>query len=163
MIVDSNRGVAIFAGEDGFVEDVQLHGLLLSTRIHAGQWWGKGEPMVVCAHDGGRIAGIDVLGVSSLADNSAFLCSKGGSLKDIAIEAWTARIVDSKNLRRFGDRWDLQPIGFHPVPFPTDQRPWLVAEGVEGLRVHRCMARGEPPLSDGAVRALLRESRLELS
>lgn len=57
VIRDSNRGVAVFAGRDGLVEDVTLSGLLIETRVFAGTWWGKGEPMVVCATEPGRKSG----------------------------------------------------------------------------------------------------------
>ncbi|MCX7798867.1 MAG: glycosyl hydrolase family 28 protein [Fimbriimonadales bacterium] len=155
IIADSNRGLAVFAGRDGFVEDVQIHGVSLSTHLMAGQWWGKGEPMVVCAHDGGCVAGLDVRAVASRADNSVLLCGKGGLVEQVAIVGWTARRFESKNSRRFGDRWDLEPIGFHPIPHAPSRKPWLVAAGVAGFRLEDCFARAEPPLADASVEALL--------
>lgn len=161
VIAESNRGVGIFAGDDGFVEDVQLTGLNIATRIQAGQWWGKGEPLVVSAYgeQGGRIERISIGSVLSSADNSVLLKRLGGEIRDVWIRDWHARVFDSLNRRQFSRRWDLAPAGFHNVRHPVDVQPWLVAEGVEGLRLDRCTARALPPLDSRSESADLSDCR----
>ncbi|MFN3683320.1 MAG: glycoside hydrolase family 28 protein [Fimbriimonadaceae bacterium] len=148
IIADSNRGVGIFAGDDGFVEDVQLTGLNISTRIQAGQWWGKGEPLVLATYGqrGGRIDRVSISSVLSRADNSALLKRLNGTIRDVWIRDWHALVLDSANRRQFARHWDLEPAGFHEVRHPSEVQPWLVAEGVEGLLLERCAARALPPL-----------------
>jgi len=148
VIAESNRGVGIFAGDDGFVEDVQLTGLNIATRIQAGQWWGKGEPLVVSTYGerGGRVERISVGPVISRADNSVLLKRISGAIRDFWIRDWQAMVFDSPNRRQFARRWDLEPAGFHSVQHGVEIQPWLVAEGVEGLRLDRCAARALPPL-----------------
>ena len=48
-ILPSNRGISIFSGDDGLVENVHIYNIESETRIHAGGWWGKGEGFVICS------------------------------------------------------------------------------------------------------------------
>ncbi|MEJ5169483.1 MAG: glycosyl hydrolase family 28 protein [Fimbriimonadales bacterium] len=147
-VTEANRGICMFAGDGGFVEDVQLHCLNVSTRIQAGQWWGKGEPLVLCTHgnDGGRIERIAVQSVLSRSDNSVLLKNLGGTIRDVLIRDWRAVVFDSVNRREFGRRWDLEPAGFHDVRHAPERQPWLVAEGVEEFELSGCRAKALPPL-----------------
>ena len=52
----SNRAICVFAKDGGSVEDIAFERIEAETKIHAGGWWGKGEPFVVCAANStGRI------------------------------------------------------------------------------------------------------------
>ena len=46
---DCSRGFAIQAGDDGWVENVVIDNVVMETRMFAGAWWGKGEPLVISA------------------------------------------------------------------------------------------------------------------
>jgi polygalacturonase len=47
IVNDTNRGIAIFVRDRGWVENVRIDNALLQTRFIAGGWWGKGEPLVL--------------------------------------------------------------------------------------------------------------------
>ena len=46
---DCSRGFAIQAGDGGWVENVVIDNIVMETRMFAGAWWGKGEPLVISA------------------------------------------------------------------------------------------------------------------
>lgn len=58
-VIDSNRGVCIFAGDEGFVNNINLENIFAECWIFSGAWWGKGEGFVVCSENiTGKISGI---------------------------------------------------------------------------------------------------------
>lgn len=50
-VIHSNRAVCIFAGDDGFVDDVVVDGMTAETSVYSGCWWGKGEGFVLCSEN----------------------------------------------------------------------------------------------------------------
>lgn len=52
-------------GDDGWVENVSIENVTMHTGVRAGNWWGKGEPLVICAAESsGRIERVCVRGPS---------------------------------------------------------------------------------------------------
>ena len=45
-IYDSNRGVGIFQRQKGDMENMIFSNILISTRLHSGQWWGNGSQYI---------------------------------------------------------------------------------------------------------------------
>lgn len=48
-ITNSNRGIGIFVRDEGSVENVTISQVVISTRLHTGDWWGNGEPIHISA------------------------------------------------------------------------------------------------------------------
>ncbi|MGN1142427.1 MAG: glycoside hydrolase family 28 protein [Oliverpabstia sp.] len=58
-IQDSNRGLCIMVcEEEGLIENVTVNNLVISTKIHAGTWWGNGEPILIFGmqHDNAAVS-----------------------------------------------------------------------------------------------------------
>lgn len=135
VINDSNRGIAIFAGRDGFVENVILSGLLIVTRIFAGTWWGKGEPLVVCATEpGAKIRNIRLHDCKIRAENSIVLAGSSGSIDGVELDRLSLRLDYGKARPLFGNDWDLSPHPHLSSPDPKTNIPWLWAEGATHLK-----------------------------
>lgn len=126
VIADSNRGVAVFAGEGGYVEDVLLSDLIISSRIVAGPWWGKGEPLVVCAAGGGRIKGVSVRNVAARAENGVVVA---GDVQDVSLRDWSLTLRHGDNRPLYGGELDLSPAPRLPAPDAAKHIPWLHAAG----------------------------------
>jgi len=45
VIYDSNRGLGIFNRDRANIENIQFDHIIIETRLHDGNWWGKGEPI----------------------------------------------------------------------------------------------------------------------
>jgi polygalacturonase len=129
IIHDSNRGIAVFAGKGGWIEDLALIDLQLATRIYAGPWWGKGEPLVICASDGGRINGVFAGNITARAENSIVI--SGG--ENITLKDWNITLSYGAARPLYGTHLDLSP---HPGRLATDATkaiPWLNAENAVNL------------------------------
>lgn len=132
-IYDSSRGFTIFAGDNGWVENVSIQNIVMHTRIHAGDWWGKGEPLVVFApKSNGRIEHVRVSGVTATADNGIAIIGDRGNVRDIALDNWTLELKRGPNHALFGGTVDLQPVEMRALP--AGRAPWLYTVEAVGIR-----------------------------
>lgn len=133
-IHDSSRGFTIFAGDDGWVENVSIANVIVRSRIRAGNWWGKGEPLVICAaQSSGRIENVTVRGMTARCENGAVIAADGGSVRNIVLDDWTVELAHGPNHALFGGVIDLEPVGL--LPAPVGKAPWLHAWDATGLRL----------------------------
>jgi hypothetical protein len=132
-ILPSNRGISIFSGDDGLVENVHIYNIESETRIHAGGWWGKGEAMVICAADStGRIENVTVNGLTATTENPIVVCGTDGNVKGVSIENARVRVREGKTNEFFRHKIDLQPNrACAPAPFKFGDV--IYTEGVADL------------------------------
>ena len=134
-IHDSNRGIAIFAGNDGWVKEVLISNLVINTRIIPGAWWGKGEPLVIGAAGTGRISGVSICQVRTESENGIVIAGKDGNIRDVQLRDWVVRSRLGENRGLFKHLFDVQPAKPIPSPDPTKHIPGIFATGVDGLRL----------------------------
>lgn len=137
IIADSNRGVGIFAGDEGFVENVMVSNLLMETRLIAGAWWGHGEALVVSAADaaGGRIEGISVSNVRARAENPLIIIGEGKNVRDVELRDWRLDVGRGQNRGLFKNVLDLAPAEMRDAPDPAEHIPWLMASDAADVRL----------------------------
>ncbi len=157
VIRDSQRGVGVFAGEGGAIENVLAHNLVIETRIVAGYWWGNGEPLAVfTTSPGARIRGVRLSSVHARSENGVLIFGHGsGDVSGVELANWQLELAYGKNRPLLGNVIDLQPAEVRPAPEATGHIPWLFAHQAQGLRAHsiRYRRRGNPPFSLDAVLA----------
>lgn len=135
VLRDCNRGVAIQAGDDGWVENVSFTNLSVETRMYAGAWWGKGEPLVISAAGTGRIRGIHFTGLHGTAENSALVVGANGLVSDVSLHDVDLAFGLSPNAPLYGTMFDLAPAPLRPSLLAEKRMPWLYADGVAGLEL----------------------------
>ncbi len=129
-IHDSNRGIAIFAGTKGRIENVSITNIQVSTRLYAGPWWGKGEPLVICAVEpDSEITGVTVSNVKTDSENSIIALG----CKDLKINDLSMTLGYGNARPLYGARLDLAPHDSRPAPEADKCLPWLIADHVENL------------------------------
>ena len=133
VIHDSNRGIAVFANDRGWVKDVLISGLVMDTRLIAGGWWGKGEPLVIAAGGTGTITGVSVSQVRAESDNGIVIFGQAGNVRDVVLRDWVLKTRPGVNRALFKPLFDLQPLPSVPSPDPARHIPGLFATGVSGL------------------------------
>lgn len=143
-----NRGVGIFAGDDGWVENVDASDLHIGTQLTAGHWWGNGEPLVISAADTdtGRIEGIRLRHVRAESENGVVIMGTDGNITGVTLEDWTIRLAYGPARPLLGQVIDLQPAKPRKAPDAEKSIPWLMvreAEEVTCRRVQHGRARGE--------------------
>jgi polygalacturonase len=137
VIRDSNRGIGIFAGDGGFVEDVTISNLVVETRLVAGAWWGNGEPLVISAAEArtGRVRRISVSGVRARSEHGIVIVGEKGNVHDVELRDWTLPLGYGPNRALFKPVLDLAPATMRPAPDPAERIPWLYAEDASGIRL----------------------------
>lgn len=104
----TNRGIAVFAGDNGYVKNVSFSNIVMDTHIRAGGWWGKGEPFVICCANSGGI--IDNVRISGLCASSENIGVVAGNVTGLSITDSRINIVKSDK-RKFATYYDIAPNG----------------------------------------------------
>lgn len=131
---ETNRGLALFAGNDGWVSNVTISNIIMDTHIYAGAWWGKGEPMVLCAAEStGWIEDITVSNIRALAENGVLIVGSNKNIRDITLKDWNIKLKTENTANRllYGGSLDLSPVPKRAAP--KGKIPWLYTEEVKGL------------------------------
>lgn len=133
IISDGNRGLAICAGDGGWVKNVRATNLIMHTRLFAGFWWGKGEPLAVMAAGSGWIESVGVAHVQASVEGGIVIAGGEGNIRDVVLEDWRLQLSAGHNRPLLGSWIDLQPAEC-PALEPG-RLPWLYAVGCRQLRL----------------------------
>ncbi len=136
VIKDTNRGLAIFARDKGWVENVRIQDVVMETRLFAGGWWGKGEPLVLCAAGSGRIGDISVRNVRADSENSILVIGEGSNIRDVELSDWALTLRYGRNRPLFKPLFELAPMPSLPAPDPRHWIPWLFVREAQALRAN---------------------------
>ncbi len=150
VIRDSQRGIFLNAGDDGYVENVAMTNIVMETRMFAGAWWGKGEPLVISAadSDSAHIRGVTISHVRAQSENSIVIVGHKKNVSDITLEDWVVQYGYSRNSPWYGQAIDVAPAAPRPNPITPAHLPWLYAESVTGLHLRNVrheLKSGEKP------------------
>jgi hypothetical protein len=142
IIHDSNRGIGIFAGENGRVADVQISNIISETRLVPGAWWGHGEPLAMLAtHARGYIHGISVSGIRAVSESGLIIYSEqSGNVSDISINNCAISLRQGRDRDIFLPVYDTQPADLISAPDPLVHLPWLTAIKATGLSLQNIRA-----------------------
>lgn len=134
IIRDSNRGIAVFAGKGGWVENVSVDSVMIETRIYAGSWWGKGEPMTVCSsEESATIRNLSLRNAVIRSENGFVVSCVNASVSNLVLENLNMEIGYGTRRPWFGRTIDLAPNPSKDAPDPRRHIPWLWSEGNAGL------------------------------
>jgi len=134
VIRDSQRGIGVFAGDGGLIENILAHNLVIETRIVAGHWWGNGEPLVISAADGtGAIRGVRVAGVMARCENGVVVYGNRGNVSDVDLVDWRLELSYGNNRPLLGKLIDLQPAQPRAAADAQRHIPWLIAHQTREL------------------------------
>lgn len=140
IIRQTNRGIGIFAGEDGFVERVAVSHVMIQTQIKAGAWWGQGEPLVISAADKtGKIRNVSVSSVQASAENGVWVIGTEGNIHNVQLTDWQLTLSEGANRPLYGQTIDLAPFPSRPVP---KGMPWLVVEEAASVTLRNIRYQG---------------------
>lgn len=123
VVRSSHRGLAVRLSEGCDYENILFSNMIVETRIFHDKWWGRGEPIYVCAipwtsrHAVGHVRNVRFVNILCRSENGAF------------IQGWEQDRVEGillENVRIELAKWSKWPGGQHDIrPAP-----------VEGLYAH---------------------------
>jgi len=76
LTIHANRGIGVYERGGGLTSDVLFSNLVMETRLLAGHWWGKGEPIYIASGGPGNAAG----GVRNVRFSNILADAEGGIL-----------------------------------------------------------------------------------
>jgi polygalacturonase len=148
ILSEGNRGIGIFAGDGGSVENVQTDHLILNTHLFAGFWWGKGEPLILSAADStGTIRNVRISNVQARSEGPIVITGKDSNVSGIVLEDWDMTLVPSEKRRHLGNWIDLQPAQCRPLEL--NQFPWIYQEGVKNVTLRDILVHPEAAEAEG--------------
>lgn len=138
VINESNRGLCIMVCEkEGLVENVTVNNLTIHTKVHAGTWWGNGEPILLLGiqHDNGLVSHmnsqrthrnlnrcIDHVIISNVlceGENAIGIIGTGNNVEHITLSNVYFTSKESSNLSLKGRVLDANPSPYF-IPVPDD-------------------------------------------
>ena len=162
VISDGNRGLLVCAGDGGWVENVRASNIIMHTRLFAGFWWGKGEPLAIMTAGTGRVEAVDVSHVRGATEGGIVIAGAEGSIRDISLDDWSLRLSGGSNRPLLGTWIDLQPAECPPLE--KGQIPWLYADGVCQLQIRNVHATlDESDAGAYCIDPIIRNSGMEVA
>jgi parallel beta-helix repeat protein len=141
-IYDSNRGIGIFQRRGGNMENMIFSNIIISTRLHSGQWWGHGEPIHISSVPGlgaketGSISNIRFSNINADSESGIVIYGSGkGSIRDIYFDNVDLNIRKSPLEAGYGGNIDLRPVNDVQLGIFSHTIPAIFAIGVETLTV----------------------------
>lgn len=153
IIKDSNRGIGIFAdGKKGWVKSIKISRVLAETKIFAGTWWGKGEPLVISAPNSSSIIkDVSIESLSAVSENGIIVIGDGSNIEDIDIKDIILNLRYSKYRALFGKYIDIRPSEIIPISDYLYHIPWIYLKGVNRIRMRDIIYRRDTNAPESSV------------
>lgn len=141
-IYDANRGIGIFQRQEGNMENMIFSNIIISTRLHSGQWWGHGEPIHISAVPGlgskkaGEIKNIHFTNIIAKSEEGIVIYgSKQSVIKDISFSNIRLTIKNGPLTKSYGGNFDLRPTNDISMGIFRHDIPALFAKNIDNLRI----------------------------
>jgi hypothetical protein len=141
VIHDSNRGIGIFARDEGSIENIAFSNIVIETRLHTGDWWGNGEPIHISAvrltKDVrlGRIRNVKFQHIICRGESGIVVYgTKESVIENVSFEDISLRINDSPLGESSGGNFDLRPVLDPALQIFAHDIPGIYAQEVRDLR-----------------------------
>lgn len=142
VMYDSNRGIGIFSRDGGSIENVLFSNIVIETRLHAGHWWGKGEPIHISAcrqtDKGipGKISNIRFEGITASSEAGILIsgCSES-IISNITLSGISLKVRNGKYTDSYGGNFDLRPAWPFSTAIFSHDIPGIYAGFVNNLTI----------------------------
>jgi polygalacturonase len=142
MIYDSNRGIGIFQRQKGNMENMIFSNIIISTRLHSGQWWGHGEPIHISSVLGlgsketGSIRHVRFSNIIASSETGIIIyATTKGLIDDISFDNMTLSIKQSPLAEGYGGNFDLRPTNDVALGIFKHSIPALYADHANNLAI----------------------------
>jgi polygalacturonase len=139
-IYDSNRGIGIFQRQKGDMENMIFSNIIISTRLHSGQWWGHGEPIHISSVPGlgsaetGSIRHLRFSNIIASSQSGILIYASANNLiDDISFDNVTLSINQSPLAGGYGGNFDLRPTNDAALGIFKHSIPALYANHADNI------------------------------
>jgi hypothetical protein len=140
VIYNSNRGIGIFTGIEGGIENCSFSDITIETRLHTGDWWGKAEPIHIQSvptskgRKSGIIKDIRFRNIKAVSESGIILYGyETGSISNISFDGLDFHIKNGPLQKSYGGNFDLRPTAFQELSLFSHDIPGIYMKNVEGI------------------------------
>jgi len=141
IIHDSNRGIGIFAREaKAAIENIFFDNIIITCRLHKGNWWGMGEPVHVSSiprlpnDTAGIIRNVHFSNITAESESGIVVWGdKKDDIQDLTFENVRLLIKEAPIADRFGGNFDLRPTNNTETSIFEHDIPGIFARNVDGF------------------------------
>lgn len=156
IIRDSNRGIGIFVRDGETIENVVFSNFVIETRLYKGNWWGKGEPILLSAVRGewskglmGQIKNIAFTNMTIKGQQGIVVAGcKDSSIENVRFDKISFKLINGPLLTSFGGNFDFRPAHDDHLKVFKHDIPALYAGDVKELTISRVDIDREASLPD---------------
>jgi polygalacturonase len=142
VIYESNRGIGVFARDEGSIENILFSDIVIVTRLHSGHWWGNGEPIHVSAiaqSEGiilGQISNIRFRNIMAKSETGILVYGVEESpITNLIFDQVQLTISSSPLADSYGGNFDLRPSDSLETSIFKADIPGLYAGYVNNLTI----------------------------
>jgi polygalacturonase len=140
IIYNSNRGIGLFTGIEGGIENCTFSDITIETRLHSGDWWGKAEPIHISAYptsasnNVGKIKNIRFRNIKAVGENGILLYGfEKGIISDITFDGLDLLIKNGPLQKTYGGNIDLRPVRDASMSLFKHDIPGIYMKNVENI------------------------------
>ena len=153
VIHDSNRGIGIFARSEATIENIFFDNIIISCRLHKGNWWGAGEPIHISSipmslsalvnlecgvratkETSGIIRNLHFSNITAESENGIVVWGdKADDIQDLTFENIRLLIKESPIAKIYGGNFDLRPTNSTATSIFEHDIPAIFARNVDGF------------------------------
>jgi len=155
VIYNSNRGIGIFTGIEGGIENCSFSDIIIETRLHTGDWWGKAEPIHIQAvptttgRKAGAIRDIRFRNIKAVGESGIILYgAEPGIISDVSIEGLDFLIKNGTLQKTYGGNFDLRPTADPSLSLFNHDIPGIFIKNVNGLKISNSTILFEDKMED---------------
>lgn len=138
-IYDSNRGINVNIRDSCGVENMNFTNISIDTRLHTGDWWGHGEPIMISTMLGtgaspGAIRNVNFTNIHTNSENSIYIYAGDGcTIENIRFTNFDFHLKQSLLDDVEGGNIDLRPSAFPDKDIFASDTPIFYVKNAEGI------------------------------
>jgi len=140
VIYNSNRGIGLFTGIEGWIENVSFSDIIIETRLHTGDWWGKSEPIHIQSipttkgRKSGIIKDIRFHNIKANSENGIILYAyEKENISNITFDGLELFIKNGPLQKTYGGNIDLRPTAFQDLNLFSHDIPGIYLKNVKDI------------------------------
>jgi hypothetical protein len=142
IIYSSNRGIGLFTGIEGGIENCSFSDITIETRLHTGDWWGKAEPIHISAYptsasnNVGKIKNIRFRNIKAISENGIIIYGfEKGIISDIMFDGLDLFIKNGPLQKTYGGNFDLRPVRDASMSLFNHDIPGIFIKNANGINI----------------------------
>lgn len=142
IIYNSNRGIGLFTGIEGGIEDCSFSDITIDTRLHTGDWWGKAEPIQIRTlpfnkeSKAGTIKNIRFRNIRAVSESGIVLWGdEPGKISNVTFDGLDLYLKNGPLEKTYGGNFDLRPTYDPALSLFSHDIPGIYMRNVKDINI----------------------------